>query len=242
MKKKLIGLIQLQDCDNKIKRIVKIRDEGPVKIQKLEQELKVCQSKYQQEYYQLESLKKDRRAIEQDVQEIDNKIFKSQEKLNNIKSNKEYKAALKEVEVLNKEKISLEDKEIRIMESLEGSEEKDIQFKEEQEKLKKKFELDKKEIEEEMRALETELNTLEEKRKQYIDTVDKQLLSQYQFLADRKGGMAIGPVINGVCQLCNIGLPPQKFNELIKGDALHACPNCLRIIYWAEDEYFSKTL
>ena len=131
MKKKLIGLIQLQDCDNMIKTVKKRRDEGPVKIQTLEQELDACQLKYQKEFDQLESLKKDRRAIEQDVQEIDNKISKSQEKLNNIKSNKEYKAALKEVEVLNKEKTSLEDKEIRIMESLEGSEENDIQFKEE---------------------------------------------------------------------------------------------------------------
>lgn len=240
MKKKLIGLIQLQECDNRIRSIIAKRDEGPLKIQELEQELDTCQLRYQKEHDQLESLRKERRALEQEVQEIETKIAKSQEKLNNIKSNKEYTAALKEIEVLNKEKTSLEDKEIRIMENLEGAEEKGLQFKKEQEELKKKFDLDREEIEKEVKALEAEATALREQREQYTEAIDKSLLSQYQFLADRKGGLAIGSVINGVCQLCHIGLPPQKFNELIKGETLQICPNCQRIIYWGEDEHLSE--
>jgi len=54
----------------------------------------------------------------------------------------------------------------------------------------------------------------------------------------KKGGIAISPVIKGVCQMCHLGIPPQKFNELIKGETLMTCPNCMRIIYWGEDERY----
>jgi predicted nucleic acid-binding Zn-ribbon protein len=33
-----------------------------------------------------------------------------------------------------------------------------------------------------------------------------------------------------------MGIPPQKFNELIRGKDLMSCPYCMRIIYWGEDE------
>ena len=51
-------------------------------------------------------------------------------------------------------------------------------------------------------------------------------------------GQAISSVIQGVCQICHMGIPPQKFNELMRGEALMTCPNCNRMIYWGGDEYF----
>jgi predicted nucleic acid-binding Zn-ribbon protein len=39
-----------------------------------------------------------------------------------------------------------------------------------------------------------------------------------------------------------MGIPPQAFNELIRGDKLLTCTNCSRIIYWGDDERFSEVL
>ena len=74
------------------------------------------------------------------------------------------------------------------------------------------------------------------------ETIDQDLLKRYIFLRERKGGQAIGPVVSGVCQICHMGIPPQKFNELIGGDSLLTCPNCNRLIYWGEDEHYQKLL
>jgi uncharacterized protein len=52
----------------------------------------------------------------------------------------------------------------------------------------------------------------------------------------------VGSVIGGVCQLCHINLPPQAFNEIKRGNSLMSCPNCHRIVYWGEDEYYIKVL
>ena len=79
-------------------------------------------------------------------------------------------------------------------------------------------------------------------RGEFVQTIDQELLKKYLFLKERKGGQAISPVVGGVCQTCHMGIPPQKFNELIKGHSLLACPNCDRIIYWGEDQHYQKAL
>jgi predicted nucleic acid-binding Zn-ribbon protein len=84
------------------------------------------------------------------------------------------------------------------------------------------------------------VKALEKKRVMFCDSIDKELLKRYLLLQGRKGGIAIGSVIGGVCQSCHMGIPPQKFNELIKCDSLSTCPICNRIVYWGEDIYFLK--
>ena len=237
MKNKIKGLIRLQACDNKIKDVSGRKKEGPLKIRRLEDELNRNEIRVQDEMNQLESLKKDRRSMEQDIQELENKIEKSNIKLNNVKSNKEYSAALKEIDDLTREKSLIEDKVIQLMENIEQLEKKCLEDRDEQTELKKKFEMDRDETEKELIALEKESETLEIKRDKFYQTIDQDILNKYLLLKERKGGWAIGPVLDGVCQVCHVRIPPQQFNELIKGQSLLTCPNCSRMIYWGEDEH-----
>ena len=93
-----------------------------------------------------------------------------------------------------------------------------------------------------MKALDEELKTLETKRDTFSQAIDQDLLREYLYLKERKEGQAISPVVGGVCQICHMGIPPQIFNELIRGNSLLTCTNCSRIIYWAEDEHLQKAL
>jgi uncharacterized protein len=238
LKEKIKGLIFLQECDNQITRVDSIKKDYPAKIQKLEDELTACRMTFQVDSDKLESLKKERRKTEQITQDLDGKIEKSKIKLSNIKSNKEYTAALKEIEDLNKEKTKVEDGIIRFMEEIETLEKKCLENKNKQDKLQKKFEVDKKFIEQKLEELNKESDALEQKRQRLMTGIDRELLSRYEFLKVRKRGYAIGPVVGGVCQLCHLNIPPQNFYELIRSNSLMSCPNCNRLIYWGEDEYF----
>lgn len=240
MKDKISGLIRLQDCDNRIKEILSKKNEMPLKIKRLESELNASEVKFHEEYNRLEMLKRDRRTLEQDVQEIENRIEKSGIKLNNVKSNKEYKAALKEIDDQNREKSLKEDKVIQIMEETEELEKVCIENKKVQVDLTKKFEMDRDEIEKELKLLDNESEILDKQRKEFSQVVDQDLFKKYLFLKERKGGLAIGPVVKGICQACHMGIPPQQFNELRKGHSLLTCPNCNRLIYWGEDESYQN--
>ena len=242
MKDKIGDLIVLQDCDNRIRQITDKKNEGPLKIKKLAEDLNAIERKFQEEQDRLDLLKKDDRDINQEIQELDEKIERSNIKLSLIKSNKEYKAALKEIEDLKHAKSQTEDKAIQIMEQIEELEKICSGNKKKEAEVREEFERDKGEIESELEALDEEHKILDEKRDTFTHAIDQDLLSKYVYLKDRKGGQALSPVLGGVCQICHMNIPPQAFNELIRGDALMSCPNCSRIIYWADDEHFQKAL
>jgi len=242
LKDKISSLIRLQGCDTRIKDLHARKREAPLRINGLEKELNDRTMKFKEKHDNIEQYKKDRRKLEQEVQDLENKAGKSQIKLNSIRSNKEYTAALKEIDDLNREKSLKEDKILQLMEEIEELEKDWSESREEEERLRKRFESEKREIEKEMEGLNKELNLLEKQRAEYCKEVDNDLLKNYMFLKERKGGLAIGPVIGGVCQACFMGIPPQKYNELIKCNSLMTCPNCNRLIYWGEDELFIKVI
>ena len=225
MKDKIKLLIQLQHCDNRIKEIDKRRNEGPLKIQELEKELEDFISKSAEITESLDQHTKERRILDQEIQEFDTKIEKSQIKLANIKSNKEYKAVLKEIEDLKKGKSAIEDQAIQLMEVIDETDKKRLENQQMEPQIKDNVRKNKKEIDEELKELSKALQGLEKERLQFTQGMDQELLRKYLFLKDRKNGQAVSSVIVGVCQTCHMGIPPQKFNELIRGNSLLTCPH-----------------
>jgi len=89
-----------------------------------------------------------------------------------------------------------------------------------------------------LEALDQDFHLLEKERHSLSQAVDTGLLRKYDTLRERKGGIAVSPVVRGVCRTCHLRIPPQEFNELIQGDKLMTCPNCTRLIYWGDDERY----
>ncbi len=241
MKDKLLVLIQLQECDNRIAKVLQAKEQAPLRIQKLEDELRTVENQFKADEDQLEAFRKDRRQLEREIQEVDGKIEKSSAKLNQIKSNKEYTAALKEIDDLKTIKFQTEEKAIQMMETAEELERKCKGHKDTLKTLKDQSEKDKDAVKTELLGLEKDLDALQKERGQLCCDFDQGLLKKYLFLRERKGGLAISSVVTGVCQTCHMGIPPQKFNELIRGNDLMTCPHCNRIIYWGDDQDFQKT-
>ena len=241
MKDKLLVLIQLQECDNRIAKVLQAKEQAPLRIQKLEDDMRAMEKQFKADDDQLEAFKKDRRQLEREIQELDGKVEKSSAKLAQIKSNKEYTAALKEIDDLKTIKFQTEEKAIQMMETAEELERKCKGHKDTLKTLKDQCEKDKDAVKKELLALEKELEALKKERSQLCCDFDQGLLKKYLFLRERKGGLAISSVVTGVCQTCHMGIPPQKFNELIRGNDLMTCPHCNRIIYWGDDQDFQKT-
>lgn len=234
-------LIQLQECDNRIAKVLQAKEQAPLRIQKIEDDMRAMENQFKADDDQTEAFKKDRRQLEREIQELDGKVEKSSAKLTQIKSNKEYTAALKEIDDLKTIKFQTEEKAIQIMETTEELERKCKGHKDALRTLKDQCEKDKDAVKKELLALEQELEALQKERSQLCCDFDQGLLKKYLFLRERKGGLAISSVVTGVCQTCHMGIPPQKFNELIRGNDLMTCPHCNRIIYWGDDQDFQKT-
>jgi len=238
LKEKIRVLIELQNCDNRIREIEKKKGLGPAKIQALAEELETVSIGFQEDEERLEAIQKERRSIEQEVEDMENKLVKGNEKLSNIKSNKEYSAALKEIEQLKKKRGQLEDRLLQQMEELEQLTAACKANQARMKDLQDRFARDKEEVRTEIEALDKDLKAMDKERAAITRKVEPEFLSQYQLVRARIGHMAVSPVIGGVCKTCNMGIPPQMFNELMRCLELTSCPHCNRIIYWGDDERF----
>lgn len=242
MEEKMRLLIGLQACDANIREIKGKMEAVPLTIQDLENTLRVLEERLRLETEELEQKRRERRRTDQEIEVFEGRIAKSHVKLSNIKSNKEYRAALKEIDDLKFDKGKLEENALAMMEEIETLEERSRTSKAEAEEMRVKFHSDREAILKELEALKQGLKGLMKERGRLCGILDSDLLKKYDFLMEKKKGLAISPVIKGVCQTCHMGIPPQKFNELIRGDALMTCPNCNRIIYWGEKESFRQAM
>jgi len=238
LKEKIKLLIALQDFDTRMGHILIQKKEGPEKIGRLQQRLTEVESQLAEEIRQVEACTRDRRGTEQQIEDAENKLKKANLKLSNIKSNKEYHAALKEIDELKRAKFLLEEKALEMMELLEVFEGKCAASREQATEMKRQFEMDREAVTRSLEALDQDFHLLEKERHSLSQAVDTGLLRKYDTLRERKGGIAVSPVVRGVCQTCHLRIPPQEFNELIQGDKLMSCPNCTRLIYWGDDERY----
>jgi uncharacterized protein len=232
---KLKSLLILQEIDIRFDEILKEKERTPKEIKKLKGELDLLRSTMDQDLHTLEELKKERRAVEKELEEVEFKIKKSRSKLDEVRSNKEYQAVLKEIEELKALISSKEEIVIKWMENIEiqekGCGENDIKWKESQQVYGEK----EGQCSRRMKELDKETESLVEERVKLSQKVDKDLLKGYEGLRNNLKGMVVVSVIEAVCQGCHLGIPPQQYNNLIKGDSLQNCPNCNRIIYCNEE-------
>jgi predicted nucleic acid-binding Zn-ribbon protein len=239
LEEKMKRLIEIQACDRKIAELRRRIEEGPSRIQALEEVLKQAEAETQAGLTQVEEAKKERRTVERQVDERESQIQKSNVKLSNIKSNKEYQASLKEIDTLRHDKTALEDRAIELMEQIETLERQGSEARNRLESARESTAAEKSQILSETKAMVEEAERLEKARQALCVFIEADLLKRYDFLRERKGGLGISPVIKGICQTCHIGIPPQQFNLLLRGEELMSCPNCNRIIYWGENKAYS---
>jgi len=225
----------IQSIDIRFDEIKREKEGSPKEIQKLKENLDLLSNAMEQDLSTIGELKKVRRTVERELEEIEHKFQKSKSRLSDVKTNKEYQAVLKEIEELKNLIFEKEETVIKCMEDIEIQEEEcadnDNTWRESQKEYKKKQE----EFSQRMRDFDKEVQSLNGKRAKLCQNVDKNLLERYNRLRKNLRGRVVTQVINTICQGCNLGIPPQQYNELIKGGSIKSCPNCNRIIYWEEE-------
>ncbi len=236
MEKQFQLLAELQDIDIKIDQLRENITKEPLKIEKLQAEFTAFEKKVKDEAAKLDKFEKERRSCEIELQEGEARIGKSKENLMNIKSNKEYKAALKEIAAIEKANKKIEDRMLLCMEDIEKADavlaEKKKEISEREDDLKTQIT----EIEKEIRRDEQKLASRKKTRNQLVGKIDEELVRRYDQIQKNGRTLAVARVNNAVCHGCNMNIPAQIYNELQKFDSIKLCPNCRRIMIYCKEE------
>jgi len=224
-------LISLQSIDLEID---KIEDEIMAEQNTLDQRIAAMASKEAlinglQE--QISLLEKERRSLEAEVADKIGHVKDRQSKMMQVQTGREQTALLKEIEEGKKSAKESEEKIVALMEEVEKL---SLRMTEEKNLLKGEKVLVAEETEKVRVTIENINKGKSEKdslRQQQAQGIKESVLRKYTTLRERRNGLAVVNVLQGVCQGCFMSIPPQKYNMLLKGDQIFDCPTCQRIMY-----------
>ena len=232
MNQNLSPLIELQKLDLRIAEIKEQRRKIPERLQVVDLPLREARQLHQETSGSVETLIKERRSSEHDLEAHEAHTDKMKSRLSELKSNKEYQAHLFEIEVANKKKGDFEERILLCMEKVEQLQQV---VKDAQEKLtvvEKVFTQEKKVSDEVENKLSTELADLEGQQQAHSAHVEKGLLSRYNAIKAVRKDQALAEVKNGTCSGCRLQLAPQLISEVKRSQDLQTCPYCRRMLYW----------
>ncbi|MBB5348596.1 hypothetical protein JWG42_06805 [Desulfoprunum benzoelyticum] len=236
MKEHIEQLINLQSIDLEIDQI-----ENEIKAQQSALDARIAALADKEALIaalqeQISNGDKERRALEAEVADKMAFVRDRQSKMMQVQTGREQTALLKEIEEGKKSAKESEEKIVAIMEEVEKL---DARIIEEKNLLKGEKELVTEETEKVRTTIETISKTKKEKdalRQQQAQGINGSILKKYTTLRERRNGLAVVNVLQGVCQGCYMNIPPQRYNQLLRGDQIFDCPTCQRIMYHRPEE------
>ncbi|MCF6179825.1 MAG: C4-type zinc ribbon domain-containing protein [Geopsychrobacter sp.] len=231
MHEKMNLLRELQEVDQELVLIVTERTRYEEELQEIGEEREKIQQMADELSTQLEALKKEESQFQQELLAEKDQIEKVEGRLPEIQTQKEYVAVLKEIDMAKKASIETQTK---IAEKDKAISELQADFDEKQTKLAaitEKSDARKAEVNKIFAASEKTCKARRATRDSLAKDLPNSLLSKYQRIFSRRGGLAVARVVEGACLGCNMQLPPQQYNRLQRGTELQSCPHCNRLLY-----------
>ncbi|MFQ6083653.1 MAG: zinc ribbon domain-containing protein [Candidatus Aminicenantia bacterium] len=226
-------LITLQETDTKITQLSNSLKSIPFRIQKIENQRKEIREAVIKAKEKLSGNQKKRRELEKEVQSLKDKISKYKLQLNEVKTNKEYTALLKEIDDAQQEVDRLEE---QIIEEMLNADEIKVEIKKADQRSQeqdKKLAEEESAIHQQEQDLKNQIELLSREKADLIPKIPSKCLDLYHKIYSKKNGIVLSPVNDEFCSICNMRIRPQVLNELKVTRKLIFCENCGRILYWA---------
>ncbi|MDP6778123.1 MAG: C4-type zinc ribbon domain-containing protein [Candidatus Latescibacteria bacterium] len=236
MKESLLRLLDLQQIDSEIDKLRRSQEEYPDQIAQIERQLAQDREQIDQKKAVIADIEKSRRSMEGELETITADLKKHQDRLYEVKTNREYDALQHEIEALQSR---VDEHETGILEGIEQNEDLEARLGEEEE-IQKEQETEQlaeiKELQSQLDSVEDDVKTWETKRKAVEDQIERRALSAYgRIRGVVRGGVAVVQIVKGACGGCFRQLPPQRLVEVRTQERIIRCENCGRIVVWGEE-------
>lgn len=235
MDPQLQTLIDLQGRDSRIAALEAEAARLPRQLEAIQASLAEARTALDAVNARVDATKKSLRGKEKDLDVTNTKRSRAEGRLWEVKTNKEYSAALLEIEEIKQEKAQTEEEILGLMEmqerlSVEVREAaarfqaREAQAREDEAVVRKK-----------LAELEAELDIARAERASRARELPPRLLGEYERIYRARAGVAVAPVINGsICGGCRMSIRPQALQELRTATALSNCENCGRFLHWQD--------
>ncbi|PMP62540.1 MAG: hypothetical protein C0197_04480 [Caldimicrobium thiodismutans] len=232
MQEDIVRLIELQKIDLEILRLEKSVAEVPQALKKAKKERDLLKEKINVLEKAIEEKEKQKNLFEEELKEEQKRLKQTQARLTQIRGSRDYQILLREIDEMKKTIRIKEDEILKLMEEIENLSKERDNLKNQLEKVQAVLEEETKKFEKFCEEINAEKESLLKKRKEIAEKISGGILRKYELIRQKKGGVGIAAVENGVCEGCFMSVPPQLYNELQKDNRFYECPHCKRIIYF----------
>ena len=230
MQEHIESLQKLQTVDLRIRELTEGLTKYPNEINNLKKDLLEKEESINLKETKLVELKAQRDGLESSLSSNQEAIKNSEVRLFSIKTHREYEALQKEITDTRKENLEIEDRTISVMTEIEETEATLAEEKENYATVKEQYAERIAEKEKKIEELEISRKPAEKEKSELISKIDPKILPLYEKVFERNG-RALALAENEKCTSCNINIPPQLYNEILKRTKLVQCPSCKKILY-----------
>ena len=228
-------LLDLQKVDSGVDRLNQRKADLPEQreLDELNEQRSAIAVTHAEAQTSLDAVAREQTKLETEIQQIDDKVSHEQNRLysGDVSNPKELANIQAELDALRRRKAHLEDEELEVMERREGIE------KEHGDLVATVADIDAKIADATSRRdaasveIETELRRLGDERAQLLPTISSEVVEMYEDIRTRRGGVAVGALVDGTCRACGLPLSPAQRDEIKRSDdPIIRCENCRRLL------------
>jgi len=227
-----IGLLaSLQRLDQGISGKKQEAGEAARQLQALEVAVQQLGADAKQLREQLADARSRQRRVEQELAEVEDRMKDRRMRLQRIRNEKELQATQREIDSMKERLAQLEEQELQVLEETEALGTRVSTAEGDLREAEQALDVERAALIARGSALVQEIDRDSAARGELAASLDEGLRRRYELLFARRGGTAVVAVRDGTCQGCHMHVPPQLFNEILKGERVFDCPNCQRMLF-----------
>jgi uncharacterized protein len=239
MHKDLEKLIQLQSIDLRISEIQHSKKEFPKTVENLQAAILKAQESVKAMQAKAAGFVAEKKSLQDKAVDSEEALKKSEERLNSIKTNREYDAVHTEIEA-HKRTIEQShnhaaglDKDIAAQQASCDEAQKEI------DKVKAENEPQIADLQEKITSIDSQVAEVKKERDAILAQISKPALRTYEHIIKKRKNAQVLSTVEGKkrsCAVCHKVLESQLINEIKKGDRILTCQSCGSIFVWAPPE------
>ena len=233
MNKQLSCLLKVQGINDRIADFRNNIEAINIQIKNRKNEIETDRKRIDESKEQIKSnkIEQDRRELDLKTNEEDLKKLMAQ--LNQAKSNEEYSVLNKRIEEEQLQNDGIEEEILNLMTRADELNSELEKVRAELAGYEKDIARESEEAGAEIGKHESRIRELQNESNAHEGEIDTDVLEMYHRVFERNKGsaMAVADEVALVCKGCNMSIPRQQINEILKDDIVVFCKSCNRILY-----------
>lgn len=224
-------LYRLQQIDNEI-REKKQRLREVMRALKDDEEVAAARRRREQTEEVLRKVQGQQKELELQLGSVNEEAQRSEDRLysGKVTNPKELSDLQQKIASLGRRKEMLEDEILETMMAVEEAQEADEAAGERLREVEAAWEEERERLTKAQDELAEEAGRLLQQREKQVDRIDDKMLAAYEDTARRRGGVAVAPLVQQVCQACTVRVSATKARAAQEGELVY-CSSCKRILY-----------